>query len=128
MEEARYRPLFLAMIVVMLMIEVKCPCLRAKSAHLVGHLPAESQTRGAKRVIIKEAPRLRKRGFLIAEEEAVRRNMQNARRPGFLERRFGGSFSQERRRSRQRGFDRQGFAPCARPSFRILYFPLATVS
>jgi hypothetical protein len=39
LEEARYRALFLAMFMLMLMIGVKHSCLRAKPAHLVGHLP-----------------------------------------------------------------------------------------
>jgi len=39
MEEARYRALFLAMFMLMLMIGGKCSYLRAKLAHLVGHLP-----------------------------------------------------------------------------------------
>ncbi len=42
MEEARYRALFLAMFMLMLMIGGKCSYLRAKLAHLVGHLPAAS--------------------------------------------------------------------------------------
>jgi len=45
LEEARYRALFLAMFMLMLMIGVKYSCLRAKSAHLVGHLPAGSNSR-----------------------------------------------------------------------------------
>jgi hypothetical protein len=39
MEEARYRALFIAMFMLMLMIGGKCSYLRATSAHLVGHLP-----------------------------------------------------------------------------------------
>jgi len=39
MEEARYRALFLAMFMLMLIIGGKCSYLRAKLAHLVGHLP-----------------------------------------------------------------------------------------
>jgi hypothetical protein len=42
MEEARYRALFLAMFMLMLMIGGKCSYLRATSAHLVGHLPIPS--------------------------------------------------------------------------------------
>jgi hypothetical protein len=40
MEEARYRALFLAMFMLVLMIGGNCSYLRATSAHLVGHLPA----------------------------------------------------------------------------------------
>src|SRR6266545_6930610 len=39
MEEARYRALFLAMFMLMLTIGGKCSYLRAKLAHLAGHLP-----------------------------------------------------------------------------------------
>jgi hypothetical protein len=39
MEEARYRALFLTMFMLTLMIGGKCPCLKAKLAHLAGHLP-----------------------------------------------------------------------------------------
>jgi hypothetical protein len=39
MEEARYRALFLARFMLMLMVGGKCSCLRSKLAHMVGHLP-----------------------------------------------------------------------------------------
>jgi hypothetical protein len=43
MEETRYRALFLAMFMLMLMIGGKCSTyLRATSAQLVGHLPLDS--------------------------------------------------------------------------------------
>jgi hypothetical protein len=47
MGEARYRALFLAMSMLMLTIGGKCSYLRAKLAHLVGHLPATTQILGS---------------------------------------------------------------------------------
>src|SRR5262249_13668993 len=79
----------------------------------------ESQTRGAQRVIVKEAPGLRRRRFLIVQKEAVGRDVQNARPPGALERRFGGLVSKEHRRFTKRSSDRQGFMPCARQRLEI---------
>src|SRR5262245_55809350 len=48
---------------------------------------------------------LRRWRGLITKEETVCRDVQNARRPGLLERCFGSLLPQEHRRSRQNAFD-----------------------
>jgi hypothetical protein len=56
LEETRYRALFLAMFMLMLMIVVKYSCLRAKSAYLVGHLPPTRRAKGVYRWIDPTVP------------------------------------------------------------------------